>query len=131
MQTITFGPGTPARCNRCDARSPLPKAVNAVRENSAAYRIQDFATLDCGHMDCHWVYAADLPTINPTPKHVSTAAVLDVAARLAENGMVDVQIVAHHIADHAGLLSQQQVGKPAEPPAWLVAQVAHILETEW
>jgi hypothetical protein len=62
MQTITFGPGTPARCNRCDARSPLPKAVTAVRENSAAYRIQDFATLDCGHFDCHWVYAADVAT---------------------------------------------------------------------
>jgi hypothetical protein len=60
MQTITFGPGAPARCNRCDARSPLPKAVNAVRENSAAYRIQDFATLDCGHFDCHWVYVADI-----------------------------------------------------------------------
>jgi len=60
MDKTTFTTGTPARCNRCNALSPLPKDVDGIRENSKAYRLQGFATLDCGHMDCHWVYVADI-----------------------------------------------------------------------
>ena len=56
-----FGAGTLARCNRCQEKHPLPKLVRAVRENRSAYRIQDFARLDCGHMDCHWVFLSDNP----------------------------------------------------------------------
>ena len=57
----TFPQGTPTRCNRCDRVSPFPKAeAKAVRENSRAWRLQTFATLDCGHMDCHWIFDYDL-----------------------------------------------------------------------
>ena len=59
MKSQTFAKGTPARCNRCDQQSPLPKNVDGSRENGKAWRLQGFATLECGHMDCHWVYDAD------------------------------------------------------------------------
>lgn len=61
METRIFTRGTPTHCNRCDQVSPLPKReVEAVRENAKVWRLQGFATLECGHMDCHWVHDADL-----------------------------------------------------------------------
>ena len=59
----TFTAGTTARCNRCDAPSPLPKDVEGMRENRKAYRLRGFATLGCGHMDCHWVFISDNPEL--------------------------------------------------------------------
>jgi hypothetical protein len=57
----TYPKGTPTRCNRCNALSPFPKEeARAVRENSRVWRLQTSALLDCGHMDCHWVFDADL-----------------------------------------------------------------------
>jgi len=62
---MIFEVGTLARCNRnCPDPSPLPKSVRGLRENSKCYRLQDFATLGCGHMDCHWVFASDNPNID-------------------------------------------------------------------
>ena len=61
MDERTVTRGTPTRCNRCNEIHPFPKTEpRAVRENSKAWRLQSFATLDCGHMDCHWVFDADL-----------------------------------------------------------------------
>ena len=69
MDERTFPKGTPTRCNRCNAMSPFPKAeARAVRENSKAWRLQTFATLDCGHMDAHWIFNCDLEAENePSP----------------------------------------------------------------
>ena len=65
MDERTFPKGTPTRCNRCDQVSPFPKREGyAVRENSKVWRLQTFAVLDCGHMDCHWVFDADLKGAN-------------------------------------------------------------------
>jgi len=60
MDTTRFSNGTIARCNRRGEPSPLPKDVEAIKENDKAWRIQTFATLACGHMDTHWVYIRDL-----------------------------------------------------------------------
>jgi hypothetical protein len=61
---MTFAAGTKARCNRnCAEPSPLPKAIRGIRENSNAYRLQKFCILDCGHMDCHWVFLSDNPAL--------------------------------------------------------------------
>ena len=61
---ITIIKGAVARCNRCDAKSPYPKEARANRENSWTYRIQDMVVLECGHMDAHWVFVADNPSID-------------------------------------------------------------------
>ena len=61
MDERTFPKGTPTCCNRCNEVSPFPKAeARAVRENSKTWRLQTFATLNCGHMDTHWVFEIDL-----------------------------------------------------------------------
>lgn len=61
MDEKTFPRGTPTRCNRCGETSPFPKKLaDAHRENDRVWRLQTFATLECGHMDCHWVFNADL-----------------------------------------------------------------------
>jgi hypothetical protein len=58
--TITITSEMTIRCNRCDAKSKWPKSpAEAIRENSACYRIQAMAVADCGHMDAHWFYIAD------------------------------------------------------------------------
>ena len=57
---MVFPQGTLACCNRCNQISPLPKPCTGQRENAGAYRLQTMATLDCGHMDAHWVFVADL-----------------------------------------------------------------------
>lgn len=51
----TFPVGTIAKCNRCGQSHPLPKVCIGVQENASMYRLQTMATLDCGHMDAHWV----------------------------------------------------------------------------
>lgn len=61
---IIFETGTGARCNRCDAKAPLPKTIRGTRENSKTYRLQGFAILDCGHMDMHWVFVSDNPDVD-------------------------------------------------------------------
>jgi len=62
MDERTFPKGTPTRCNRCGEVSPFPKSsgAEAVRENGKCWRLQTMATLNCGHMDAHWVFDADL-----------------------------------------------------------------------
>ena len=57
---ITMKAGTIARCNRCDAKGALPRDVEAMEENSRAWRILDMVKLPCGHLDSHWVYKSDL-----------------------------------------------------------------------
>lgn len=55
-----FPAGTIGTCNRCDHKFTYRKPVRAVRENSCAWRVMDFATTDtCGHMDTHWVFDRD------------------------------------------------------------------------
>jgi hypothetical protein len=62
---ITITRGTTVRCNRCNTASPFPKSESrAIRENNKAYRLQKMATLDCGHMDAHWVFVADNPEVD-------------------------------------------------------------------
>jgi len=64
-----FLAGTPARCIRgCPGTYPLPKVVRAVRENSKCWRVMDFATLGCGHMDCHWVFDADVEAVDASDR---------------------------------------------------------------
>jgi hypothetical protein len=59
-QKQEFGTATIARCNRCNVRGHLDRAVTRVRENSRAWRLQDMAKVsECGHLDGHWVYDAD------------------------------------------------------------------------
>ena len=61
---ITITQGMIVRCNRCNAASPFPKSESlAIRENSQAYRVQKMATLNCGHMDAHWVFISDHPEL--------------------------------------------------------------------
>jgi len=69
--TRIFDEGTPARCNRCDAKGFLSKPVHAHRENSKCWRLQRADVLregpggprenpSCGHLDWHWVYDREL-----------------------------------------------------------------------
>jgi len=59
----TFNIGTIARCNRCNGKHPLPKVCEAILESQNAtrkvYRLTTMATLNCGHMDSHWIYSDD------------------------------------------------------------------------
>ena len=63
MDVITFGTKIYARCNRCNGKSLLPKEVEGMKENSKVYRLRGFAILDCGHLDCHWVFISDNPEL--------------------------------------------------------------------
>ena len=57
QQTQTFAKGTIAMCNRCGAKSALPKDCQAVPSDKAGrvWRLTTMSTLACGHMDSHWV----------------------------------------------------------------------------
>lgn len=59
MEIKVFAKGTIARCNRCGRKAPLPRDRQACRENSKAFRLTGMCTLDCGHMDAHWVFVTD------------------------------------------------------------------------
>lgn len=58
----TFTSGTTATCNRCYAKSPLPKPCEGHYENARAYRLDTLCALACGHVDAHFVYLSDLPS---------------------------------------------------------------------
>jgi hypothetical protein len=51
-----FPQGKVAHCNRCGKSSELPRTMVGNRENSRAWRLIEMVALDCGHVDCHWVY---------------------------------------------------------------------------
>ena len=56
-----FSEGTPIRCNRCGAKGLSDRTSDAVRENDAAWRLQEMMpNTACGHLDNHWVYIVDL-----------------------------------------------------------------------
>lgn len=62
MDTRIFPEETPTRCNRdCQGTYPLPESVRGIKENAKVYRLQSLVKLDCGHLDCHWIYLSDLP----------------------------------------------------------------------
>ena len=63
METKTFPAGTMAKCNRCNQRCPLPKECKGHAENVRAFRLETMCTLDCGHMDAHWVLVSDVKEI--------------------------------------------------------------------
>jgi len=82
----TYPEGTPARCNRCDAQGALPKLCIGHRENERCWRLDTMCTLDCGHMDAHWIHDEDLdvrryymlsrpPSIGTHPKGTIASAV--------------------------------------------------------
>lgn len=58
-----FEAGTVAKCNRCNKANPLPKRcagqVESTHNGVTVYRLITMATLDCGHMDSHWVAVND------------------------------------------------------------------------
>ncbi len=63
MEQTTFTKGTTARCNRCGERHPLPKNCQGHYDHVwrgeytvVIYRLDTMSTLDCGHMDAHWIY---------------------------------------------------------------------------
>jgi len=91
MEEREFATGTTARCNRCDRPSPLPKAVGAVRENDKAWRLQGFARLDCGHVDCHWVYERDLVQAEGKERMMEQGKSLEQKAADAAVPLADVQ----------------------------------------
>lgn len=94
----TFKTGTTATCNRCHAKSPLPKDCEGRYENARAYRLDTLCTLPCGHMDAHFVYLSDLPGL-PTPAVIALGN--DDLARL-------------YLALHARALVFQEQGIPDE-----------------
>jgi len=71
MNTRTFPAGTIAKCNRCSNASSLPKDCEGHISNTwkgtntagkltfhTAYRLETMCTLECGHMDSHWIYTS-------------------------------------------------------------------------
>mgnify|MGYP001617291202 CR=1 FL=1 len=59
---VTVKRGDVVHCNRCEAAGTWPKdETTATANNDNAYRIEQMAFLDCGHMDSHWLYLSDNP----------------------------------------------------------------------
>jgi len=71
----TYPATTPARCNRCDQKFPLPKDVQGEDVQRVAMRLQGFCTCPhCGRMDTHWIYTSDL---------VAEGCIMEVAMEVA------------------------------------------------
>lgn len=64
-------------------------------------------------------------------KHILDKVIRETAVNVQEYGMADVDEVATVVARRVGLLRQEQVGKVAVAPAWLVTRVERFLEEEW
>lgn len=60
--TTTYTTSTPARCNQCQAKFALAADAQGYEMGTtAAARLISFAACpECGAVDCHWVYKADL-----------------------------------------------------------------------
>lgn len=56
MEKRIFPIGTPVNCNRCRAMDELLEETEGVLAQGSTFRLTQMRRLQCGHLDCHWVY---------------------------------------------------------------------------